>query len=335
MTKKVAFLSFLFGLSIFFSACEKEKYIDDKGNLLPKTVEFDSSLPAINVNGSLLHAEAFGPPDSNLIICIHGGPGSDYRYMLNAKDLTNYGYRVVFYDQIGAGLSQRFPKEYYTNKGASALDELVYKELSSVIDYYKINPKQKVYLIGDSWGGMLASAYAGKYPNQINGLIVCEPGGLVWKDVKAYVTRSRSFKLWGETFNDATYLDQFISGRENQHEVLDYKAVIIANTNNLINEEPSLFWRAGAVTNAALFEIGEKYEPDFSIGLANFDPKVLYFHSELNIAHPIEWAKKVSSAYKNVELFTVTGIGHSGFITNTKAWKQQTLPKIITYLKSL
>src|SRR5690606_22997677 len=99
--------------------------------------------------------------------------------------------------------------------------DLMFDELAAVIAHYRTSPSQKVILIGDSWGGILGSGYAGKYPEAVQGLIVAEPGGLKWDDIEEYVTNSRSFKLWGEAFNDATYLDQFITGKEDRHEILD------------------------------------------------------------------------------------------------------------------
>ena len=124
-------------LSIISFSCSKEKYIDEPGNLVPKTVDQDATLPSILVNGALLHSQAFGPEDSTLIICIHGGPGGDYRYMLNCKTLATKGYRVVFYDQRGAGLSQRFPKSWYKSQGSDAINKIFYDELKGVIAHYK------------------------------------------------------------------------------------------------------------------------------------------------------------------------------------------------------
>ena len=179
--------------AIVFSGCEKEKYLDEPGNLVHKTVDQDPSIPSITVNDAMLHSEAFGHPDSTMIVCLHGGPGGDYRYLLNCKDLADHGYRVIFYDQRGSGLSQRFSKEYYTELGSGALD-LLYDELSGVIAHYRTSPNQKVFLIGHSWGAMLATAYAGKHPDAIQGLVVCEPGGLKWDDVKEFVRKSRAFR---------------------------------------------------------------------------------------------------------------------------------------------
>ncbi|MDH4185000.1 MAG: hypothetical protein OEV92_12305, partial [Nitrospinota bacterium] len=50
-----------------------------------KTVAQDPSLPSIQINGRLLHAQAFGHPDNQVVIVIHGGPGWDYKSLLPLK----------------------------------------------------------------------------------------------------------------------------------------------------------------------------------------------------------------------------------------------------------
>ena len=71
--------------------------------------------------------------------------------MLPAKSLVNYGYRVVFYDQVGSGLSQRFNENCYDKKN---IDEIYLNELKGVIDHYKTSNNQKVILLGHSWGAV-------------------------------------------------------------------------------------------------------------------------------------------------------------------------------------
>ncbi|MBX3255698.1 MAG: alpha/beta hydrolase [Chitinophagaceae bacterium] len=330
--------------SVFSFSCTKERYINEPGNLVPKTVMEDATLPAISVNGANLHSEAFGPKDSTLIICIHGGPGGDYRYMLNCKTLATKGYRVVFYDQRGAGLSQRFPKSWYKSQGSDAINKIFYDELKGVIAHYRTTASQKVILLGQSWGAILATGYTGKYPTEINGLIVAEPGGLKWDDVVDYVAESRSFKLWSETLNDATYIDQFITGKEDQHEILDYKASLMGATNEIVgdvgadlgNNAPSYAAsRSGAVVLAASFELGQDTKPDFSAGINNFSTKTFFIYSSNNKAYPDSWATKISSVYPNKEIFKAQGVGHSGMIDQVNFWTTTMEPKIISYIQSL
>lgn len=333
--RNVAFAAFTIFTLLF--SCTDGRAIDDPGNLVPKTVDQDSSLPSISVNGAMLHSEAFGPENGTIVIALHGGPGGDYRYLLKARDLTEKGCRVVFYDQRGSGLSQRFSKKSYTSLGTGAID-LMYNELHAVIAYYRKNPDQKVVLLGHSWGAMLASGYAGKYPNDIQGLVLCEPGGLKWNDVEDYVKESRSFKLWSEILNDATYMDQFISGKEDQHEILDYKMSMMVSKNNITGEgdfDPGMKWRSGAVIMDALFDIGDKYNVDFSKGIEDYSGPVLFFYSERNKAYPDSWAQKITSSYHNPLVVKVSGAGHDGIVTNSNAWNDQTKPQIITFIDTL
>ena len=203
MKRKTKLLIIAFFSFMYFS-CKKEKLINEQGNLVPKTVIEDNNLPAITVNGIRLHSEAWGHPHNNLIVVIHGGPGGDYREMLNCKDLAEQGFRVIFYDQRGSGLSQRLSKSKYVDNGVSTLDTF-YNELRGVINHYKKYSDQKVFLLGHSWGAMLATGFTGKYPELVDGLISSEPGGLIWEDVIEYIKESRDFNLFSETSNNATY----------------------------------------------------------------------------------------------------------------------------------
>jgi proline iminopeptidase len=326
-----AFLLWL-STALLLSACSKEQPL----SIVPKTVDQDASLPAISVNGALLHAEAFGPPDSSLVIVLHGGPGNDYREDLNCKDLAGKGYRVVFYDQRGSGLSQRFPRRFYEDLGVHCID-LMLEDLRAVISYYRKSENQKVFLVGKSWGAILASAYAGKYPDMINGLAVLEPGGLIWSDIKEYVSKSHSFNIWSEALNDKAYIDQFIAGKEDQHELMDYKLAMQADNNEITGEDMTAsgsFWRFGAVVSSSLFEIGKKYEPDFSAGLKKFTIPVLFCYSEKNRAYGESWAQKIAGAYASVQLVKIQGVGHTGMLANTEAWQKITLPALLDYLHS-
>lgn len=101
------------------------------------------------------------------ILVLHGGPGMTHDYLLPVAELANYGYHVIFYDQSGAGKSDKIPKftvNYYVN------------ELKEILDSFD---STKIHLLGHSWGATLALAYVRTYPNdnRIGSLILC--GGLI------------------------------------------------------------------------------------------------------------------------------------------------------------
>ena len=87
MKNSRSFIASLFAV-LLLSSCEPELSIHEPGNLVPRTVDQDSSLPSIKVNGAQLHSEAFGNPNDPMIVVLHGGPGIDYRHLLNCKEFA-------------------------------------------------------------------------------------------------------------------------------------------------------------------------------------------------------------------------------------------------------
>jgi len=327
---KIFCFSLLLG-SMLCTACKKELSLDEPGALVPKTVDQDASLPSIQVAGTQLHAETFGNPNDPIIIVLHGGPGSDYRYLLNCKAFADEGYFVVFYDQRGSGLSKRHDKNTYKIN-------IMENDLDAVVHYYRKSPTQKVFLLGHSWGGMLATAYINAHPEKINGAILGEPGGFVWQDVLDYVGRSQDFSITSETLNNTTYLDQFITGRGHDHDVLDYKFTLWAAADEakdspVGNEGLLPFWRNGAVVNRTMFELADKEGFDWVSNLKNFNTKILLVYSANNKAYGEGHAKKVSSVYPNVQLLKIDDAGHD-MLSFPKGW-QNFYPTGLQYFNNL
>lgn len=305
MKTRLLFLMALTMVIAFFTSCDTQE-LSQPGALVPRTVDEDSTLPSIFVNGALLHAQTFGNPNDPMIVVIHGGPGVDYRNLLNCSALANDGFFVIFYDQRGSGLSQRFDANIYTV-------QLFIDDLDAVIQHYRKSPTQKVMLMGHSWGAMLATAYVNEYPDRISGLVLMEPGGLTWDDTKAYSSRLRVLEPFGEATNDFLYQDQFLTGDD--HITLDYKATLalaldFAKGNKAGNAGPFPYWRPGAVCNMAANKYAEEHSFDFTTHLQQYETKVLFAYSELNQAYGKAHAEKVSAAFPNVQLVEIKGTGH-------------------------
>ncbi len=323
MKKTIIFIIASITANLFFGSCEKMESSQD-GNLVPLTVTEDPEIPSIKVNNTTLHAESFGNPNDPMVVVIHGGPGGDYRSILNSQEISNDGFYVVFYDQRGSGLSERHPKEIYST-------QLMIDDLRSVINYYK-KDNQKVFLLGHSWGAMLAAGYLDQYPNTIDGSIFIEPGGFTWNDTKKYLERSQPTDLFSENMNDFVYQDQFISGSD--YNTLDYKFSLGAanesgNTTGM--NEPTPFWRYGAHCHIGLMESVDDHPFNFTTHLSQYQPKVLFVYSELNKAYGRSHAELVSSPFTNLELVQIQGSGHDVIFSKWDTF----YPVVLNYLNSL
>lgn len=310
-------------------SCERELDIQTSGDLVPPTVVEDRSLPSISVNGTTLHAEAFGNPDSALVIFLHGGPGSDYRNGLNVRQLADDGYRVVFYDQRGTGLSERHDRDTYSI-------QLYLDDLTAVIDHYRRSPDQKVFLLGHSWGAMLTAAYLNTYPDRIDGAIFAEAGGFNKQLLDAYGAASRKLNLLSESTNDVLYYDQFLTGRENEHALLDYKMGIAtsyayAEGNDEGIEGPSPFWRNGAIVLQAFMAIAETEGFDFTTHLHQYPTHVLFLYGENNRSYGLSFAEKEAAFFPDAEIIRIDDTGHEMF---HHRWST-VYPVVLNYLNAI
>ncbi len=291
-------------LLLLILSCGENASIEMK-QLVPPTVDEDSSLPSIFVNNTQLHSETYGNPDDPMLVIIHGGPGADYRSMLNCKAFASDSLYVVFYDQRGSGLSKRHDADIYTT-------QLFIDDLDAVISYYQTSNSQKIILLGHSWGAMLATAYVNQYPNRVDGVIMAEPGGFTWADTEDYIERAFDINLFSETTNDQVYIDQILTGDD--HATLDYKGASVTEDygegNTVGNAGPYPEWRFGAVCNSAAIEYVQDNPFDFTTNLHQYTTRVLFTYSELSEAYGKEHAELVSSAYPNVDLVQISGTGH-------------------------
>jgi len=121
----------------------------------------------ISVLGFDLFYRQFGQPTKGEILCLHGGPGATHDYLLSIVDLADQGYRITFYDQLGCGRSQ-VPKDV-----SLFVPERYVEELEA---FRRAMSLGRPHVIGSSWGGMLAIAYALKYQRNMKSLI--SVGGL-------------------------------------------------------------------------------------------------------------------------------------------------------------
>ncbi|WP_336990416.1 alpha/beta hydrolase [Bacillus infantis] len=96
------------------------------------------------------------------IVFLHGGPGGEHGFFLPHLAPLSSQFKLVFYDQRGCGKSSFREEAIYT------MGEEV-ETLESLREHLKID---KLNLVGESWGSMLALLYASKYPENVNRLFL-------------------------------------------------------------------------------------------------------------------------------------------------------------------
>jgi L-proline amide hydrolase len=103
------------------------------------------------------------------LVCIHGGPGFCHNYLLNHSILTKTdSIPIIFYDQIGSGLSTRLPETASTPELWT--EEIFFEQLRQLLCYLGIEKRYDI--LGSSWGGMLGSAFASTRPEGLRKLIL-------------------------------------------------------------------------------------------------------------------------------------------------------------------
>ena len=101
------------------------------------------------------------------VLLLHGGPGFTHEYMECFESFFPHeGFEMIEYDQLGS---------YYSDQPADSslwTTARFVEEVEQVRKALGLN-RNNFYLLGNSWGGLLAMEYALKYPQHLKGLIIC------------------------------------------------------------------------------------------------------------------------------------------------------------------
>lgn len=102
-------------------------------------------------------------PGKHPLICLHGGPGVPHDYLESLEKIAATGRRVIFYDQLGCGKSDR------PNDDNLWTISLYKDELVTLLKELKI---EKYHVLGQSWGGVLALEHALDHPKGLRSMIL-------------------------------------------------------------------------------------------------------------------------------------------------------------------
>jgi len=108
-------------------------------------------------------------PEDPVLLFIHGGPGQSETFLAYiVEEFADRNYNIVYYDQRGSG------KTYLKNKKERPDTEILKQDLLEIVQYLKkVYQKEKIGLIGHSWGSVLGSMFALEHPEHTLMYIGC------------------------------------------------------------------------------------------------------------------------------------------------------------------
>ena len=141
--------------------------------------------------------------EGGLCILVHGYAVGYFMYDMLADELVKNGYRVLRYDLLGRGLSERVRGKYNV--------ELFVRQLEEVVN--ALTEGKEFTLFATSMGAPIVSAYCAKHPEKVRKLVYYAPAGMDTFRPPFYMYLSDCplvgdfiFAFWGDKvlFNNCT-----------------------------------------------------------------------------------------------------------------------------------
>ena len=172
MKKQLVIIAILF---LLFTSCKQEIVIsntEDTVNYfqIDSTIIQDGGVKMIPIaaNDTTFHVwtKRIGNNPKIKVLLLNGGPGCTHEYFECFENfLPAEGIEFIYYDQLGCGNSDNPNDTLYWDL-PRYVEEV--EQVRKALDLSKDN----FYVLGHSWGGILAMEYALKYQNNMKGLII-------------------------------------------------------------------------------------------------------------------------------------------------------------------
>jgi len=170
-------------------------------------------LTTITVNSQTIYSKAFGNPNNEPVIYLHGGPGynSIGFEVTTAKKLSENGFYVIVYDRRGEGRSSDENAKFTFQETFDDLDAL----------YKKFNLKNAT-LIGHSFGGVIGTLYAEKYPKKTKSLVLVAAPLSIQETLSTIIKSSKSIYESNNDDNNLKYIGMLETMDKNSLEYSSY-----------------------------------------------------------------------------------------------------------------
>jgi len=139
----------------------------------------------VHRDGLDLHYRTIG--SGRLLVLLSGGPGIDVDYMLPVAQELGRSFECVLFEQRGTGRSRSDKMPASQMSVQNAVEDL--EALRQALQ------QDRLLILGHSWGGMLAMAYAAAHPDHVDAMILAGPGGMDLKYQRVFGDNI-NMRLW-------------------------------------------------------------------------------------------------------------------------------------------
>lgn len=146
-----------------------------------------------------LDLQTFGDPKDHAVIFLHGGPGynSVSFEQTTAEKLANNGFFVISYDRRGEGRNEELEAEFTF--------EQTFKDLNGIYSNYNL---EKTTLVGHSFGGIVATFFAEKFPEKIESIVLASVPMSMQNTFRTIIESSKKIYQDKEDKINLSYIDQ-------------------------------------------------------------------------------------------------------------------------------
>jgi proline iminopeptidase len=264
-------------------------------------------------DGVLLFTQEVGQGEP--VIVLHGGPGFNEAYLVPDLEPLSKKFRLVYYDQRGAGRST------VVSDPALLTPEAFVEDLDRVRE---ASHAGRVALLGHSWGAGLAALYLQAHPDRVSRLLLVDP---IPARATPYLEQFQKTLMERLSDEDKTAKDKAAARRRaaSDEELAgacrDYwkvflKAYVddpasISRMRGDVCAAPPAALRNSSKVNGAIFDhLGDF---DFRPILESLSVPTLVIHGEKDPI-PMEAAREWAGSLKDARLLVVKGSGHFPFV---------------------
>lgn len=253
--------------------------------------------------GITLWYETIGGGEGTPLLVANGGPGFDHAYLhcSDAWDRLAARRRVIFYDQRGDGRSG----ELKEGQSCTVADQIA--DLDALRAHLGL---ERIDLLGHSWGGYLAMAYAARHPDRIRRLVIADSAApkiqdtaFLFKQIFPETTARQDAVAFGEELGDpgavAASLHDYFT-------MLFYSA---AARDAMMARETSLVFRQKI--NRAVWTDAQRFDLNPELAKFRFPTLVVTGRYDFNVAPSVAYG--IHKAVPESEFAVFEKSGHLPF----------------------